>query len=149
MFQSGFAAFAESIGANPAHPDMWTDAQRAAYRAWQVGRFKAHWRWLIRLGQPDLIRQQSGRAALINEVRRDWAAAMAPPPTHPWKSCRCHRQRFVDPTMTPDYRDAVDDEDVAVWRARDRATRQTMPRTMAVALCYLESFRPTRKGPTP
>jgi len=62
-------------------PAEWTEAQRQSFMDWKLYRFQRHWRWMIALGQPDLIRQQSGRETLISEVKADLAMALAPPPS--------------------------------------------------------------------
>jgi hypothetical protein len=141
-----YVAACAAIGAHPAHPEWWTTAQRAGYRAIQLARFRSRWRRLGATGYPALVRAQSGREALIHEVRLEVARALAPPPTQPWAHCACHRMRFVTNTMTKEPHEAIDDDDLALWRARDRAARQGIPRRAAVALAYIEQFRPRGGG---
>jgi hypothetical protein len=134
------------VGANPAHPELWIAGQRAGYRRFMLDRFRAHWRRMIALDYPAMVRAQSGRAALINEVRLELAHAIAPPPSQPWRHCRCHPMRFHLNVMTRQPEDEVRGEDLIVWRARDRATRAPLSHKTAVALCYLEQFRPRGGG---
>jgi hypothetical protein len=137
-----YGALCESFGANPAHPEWWTAPQRAAYRAGRLAAFRAHWRRMMELDHPAIIRAQHGRTALINDVRLDLARALAAPPSRPWAHCRCHRMRHVTARITPEPPDAIDDEDLAVWRARDRTARAGIARPVAVALAYLDTFAP-------
>lgn len=61
-------------------PAEWDAAAHAEYRAWRLARFRAHLRHYRDCGQWALIRQQSGRAYLIQQIRAELDAALAPPP---------------------------------------------------------------------
>lgn len=137
-----FGEFAESIGACPAHPQLWTAPQREAYQAWMLANFRARWHRLVVMGYPELVRAQSGREALLRQVREELALARLPAPSQPWAHCACHRQRFCLGDQTPELEQAIDDEDVALWRSRDREARMCLPQGVARALAYIETFAP-------
>ena len=69
---------------DPAHPERWTLSQHGMYRQWRVSRFRNYWRWMISRGQPAIIREQSGRAALIAMVRAELDEALRPLYRGPW-----------------------------------------------------------------
>ncbi|MCI0548862.1 MAG: hypothetical protein L0027_16465 [Candidatus Rokubacteria bacterium] len=92
---AGYAAFCEFLGLNPHHPEDWGADDRALVDRWRLGQFRARWRWLQAMGHPDRVRRQTGRAALIAEVRAELAEALAPLPTAPWRGrCPCHPVRL-------------------------------------------------------
>jgi len=79
----------EAQSLNPSRPDRWAPQARAAFMAEKLRRFRLHWAWLSKLGQPAIIRQQSGRAELIRQVRRELEDAIAPcPESGPYESFR-------------------------------------------------------------
>lgn len=73
--------WAEAQSLNPDRPERWPEAAKAAFMAEKLRRFKMRWQWQMALGQPQIIREQSGRDALIREVRREIQDALAPCPT--------------------------------------------------------------------
>ena len=93
----------EAEGLNVDNPRCWPDAARAAFMAEKKRRFTLRWRWLSAVGQPEIIRNQSGRAALINEVRRDLDDALSPIPDRgPYEGNRMwplakHAEKSADP----------------------------------------------------
>ncbi len=149
MIPAGYAEFCEGAGLNPYHPEGWTAAEQATFRAWRLEAFRAKWRFLRERGDVAHRVAMGQRARLLADVRQDLDRALGPAPCRsPWRTCPCHRQRFVSPDITPDVWEAVDDEDVAAWRAGDRAARQDLPRRTAVALTYLDTFfKPKPKEP--
>src|SRR3990167_6668397 len=75
-----FRPWCEAHSLNADRPDRWPDAARAAFMAEKLRRFRLHWAWMSTLGQPAIIRQQSGRDELIRQVRRDLNDALSEPP---------------------------------------------------------------------
>lgn len=142
MIPSGYVEWCDAHELNAYHPETWTDADRAMFRAWRLERFRAKWRWLRDRGDLALRVAMWQRDRMLADVRADLDAVLGPVPTRAWRTCPCHRQRFYTPTITPPPEEAIDDDDVAVWRARDRAARMTTSRRLAVALAYLDTFRP-------
>lgn len=76
---SGFAEWCDWLGVSLV-PAQWDAETHVAYRQWKLARFRAHVRHYRDLGQWDLIRQQSGRAALVQLVRAQLDAALTPAP---------------------------------------------------------------------
>lgn len=76
-----YSLWCEAQGVSAARPDRWPDEARAAFMAEKLARFRLHWRWLSTLGQPAIIRQQSGRDELIRQVRRELQDALNEPPS--------------------------------------------------------------------
>jgi hypothetical protein len=91
---SGYVAWCEMLGLNAYHPAEWTDADRLTVIRWKLNRFRRRWRWLMAHGHPALVRAQSGRRALIDQVREELRAALAPIPSRPYKVCPCHPARL-------------------------------------------------------
>lgn len=152
-----YAAWAEAHGLNPWHPERWTPDEQAAFRAWRLARFRAKWRWRRDVGDVAL-RRAANRSRLLSDVRADLEIALGPPLARsPWKRCPCHRQRFVTSAITPSPEEAIDDDDLAAWRAQDRENRQQLSAKLARALAYLDTFAPkgvthareTSRGPNP
>jgi len=77
-----FRPWCEAHSLNADRPDRWPETARAAFMAEKIAAFKRHWAWLSTLGQPALIRQQSGREELIRQVRRDLDDALSPCPEY-------------------------------------------------------------------
>src|SRR3990167_9229780 len=75
-----FRPWCEAHSLNADRPDRWPDAARAAFMAEKLRRFRLHWAGMSKLGQPAIIRQQSGREELIRQVRRDLQDALSEPP---------------------------------------------------------------------
>lgn len=88
-----YKRWCEVVGLNPFHPEGWTDSERRSYARWRLGLFRAAWKGYADTGQANLIRQQSGRAALINHVKADLAEARRPLARNPWTACPCHPRR--------------------------------------------------------
>ena len=136
----GYADWCEGRGISAAHPHEWAPVDRRAYRRWRLGKFREHWRWLMQMGQPAIIRQQQGREALIRQVRAELAEALDPVPSQPWRLCRCHPHGFTRDRLTG--AEAIPSEALAAWVAQDPFTRAGFdPRTQR-ALAYIESFAP-------
>jgi hypothetical protein len=75
-----FRSWCEAQSLNPERPALWPEPARAAFMAEKLRRFRLHWAWMSKLGQPAIIRQQSGRLELIRQVRRELQDALSPPP---------------------------------------------------------------------
>jgi hypothetical protein len=86
--------YAALLGLNPYHPGRWSAEDHEQVLRWRLAQFRAHWKWMSAQGQPALIRQQSGRAALIREVKDDLRRALSPLPGNTYKHCPCHPHRF-------------------------------------------------------
>lgn len=76
---SGFGAFTQfhDLSETPAE---WDADARALFQDWKLERARAHFKWLVRTGYCQLVRQQSGRAASIDMVRDYLDDMLAPPP---------------------------------------------------------------------
>jgi hypothetical protein len=94
--------YAQLLDVNPYHPESWPPDVQAEVARWRLAQFRAHWRWMSARGMPALIRAQSGREALLRQVRAELDAARAPLPTRVYRHCPCHRRRFgLPPTGEP------------------------------------------------
>jgi hypothetical protein len=91
---SGYVAWCQMLGLNAYHPAEWTEAERTTVIRWKVEKFRARWRWRMRHDYPALVRTQSGRRALIDQVREELRQALAPIPSRPYKTCPCHPHRL-------------------------------------------------------
>ena len=76
---SDFAEWCDFLG-HSVVPATWPAQAHADYRAWRLERFRTHVKHYRDCGQWTLIRQQSGREYLIQQVRAELDAALAPPP---------------------------------------------------------------------
>jgi len=74
-----FRPWCEAQSLNADRPDRWLDTARAAFMAEKLRRFRLHWAWMAKLGQPAIIREQSGREELIRQVRRELMDALSEP----------------------------------------------------------------------
>lgn len=76
---SGFAEWCDFLG-HSLVPATWPAQAHADYRAWRLERFRAHVRHYRDIGQWEIMRKQSGNRAVIDQVRRELAEALAPAP---------------------------------------------------------------------
>jgi len=93
------------------------------------------------LGDPAMIRQQSGRAALIRQVREEVEWALRPAPTQPYGApgwpLRKRPEGKVEPLP-------ITDEAVAEWVAAHPFVRSAHKPGVARALAFLDTFRHPR-----
>jgi hypothetical protein len=75
-----FRPWCEANSLNADRAALWPEAAQAAFQAEKLRRFRLHWAWLSKIGQPAIIRTMSGRAELIRQVRRELDDALAPCP---------------------------------------------------------------------
>lgn len=138
-FPGWYEVWCEAQGINAHRPDSWSADAQAAFMAEKLARFRAHWQWLSKLGQPAIIRRQSGRAELIRQVRRDLDDALSEPPgSGPYESFRppaSGRSHAERPTVSP-WRE-IPIEDVLAW-VEATPDRIGMSEMTARCLCWLE-----------
>lgn len=137
---SGYARWAEARGLSPWHPETWPAADRTAFVAWKLARFRAmaH-RWATD-GTAAAYHATGAKALLIRTLRFDVELALAPAPTrNPWRLCPCHRFRLgMGKDVTQPWRVPTPDEALA-WAERN--DRLDASRRHAGAMAFLESFK--------
>ncbi len=108
----------------------------------KLARFRSHWRWFRDIGQVDLIRQQSGRDALIRQVREDLLEALAKEPTQLYGVRRGWPTRRDVQGAKPL---PITDEQVRAWVAENPFLREGFAPATQKALAFIETFNPARR----
>jgi hypothetical protein len=140
MIPGWFRPWCEAQGLNADRPDRWPEAAKAAFMAEKLAAFKRRWRWMLAIGQPAIIREQSGREELIRQVRRELEDALAPCPEYGphvrvrmWSDpSRAATSRQIDPWRE------IPIEDVAAW-VEAQPSRADLSVTTARCLMWLET----------
>jgi hypothetical protein len=148
---SGYSDWCRREGVNPYHPAEWSPLKRDAYMLWKRARFRSRWRWLLSLGMPALIRQQSGREYLLRMVRTELREALSPPPNDsPWRrtACPCHPRRYRTAFVTTqEYWEDVTEAEREAWVAEEPFVRAGMSKRTQQAMTYLTTFDPAALAP--
>ena len=137
---SGYFDWAVSRGANAYHPDQWRAEDHAVYRAWKLARVRDKWRRLRAMGYLALLT----RAERIEQIRTDFADALAPVPSRIWFHCPCHKLPGAgggQGSGTAQPWQQVSAEQVKAWVAEDPFVRSGLEPKTQGAMAYIETFK--------
>jgi hypothetical protein len=135
---SGYRTWCVQRGITPDHPDDWSLEDHAAFLHWKREHYRAKWDMYFSLGLPQHWRRM---------IRDDVEAALAPPPTRPWRACSCHPRPglhasgvMIDPEL------CVTEHEIDAWIKRDSFVREPLTRAVQACLTYLERDFRTHNG---